>query len=38
MVETGATHLMLGMRPAMGVAELHHIVEDVARPLRDELG
>jgi alkanesulfonate monooxygenase SsuD/methylene tetrahydromethanopterin reductase-like flavin-dependent oxidoreductase (luciferase family) len=38
MVATGATHLMLGMRPALGVAELRHIVDDVARPLRDELG
>ena len=35
---TGATHLMLGMRPALGVDELRRIVDDVARPLRDELG
>ena len=38
MVETGATHLMLGMRPALGVDELRRIVDDVARPLREELG
>ncbi len=38
MVQTGATHLMLGMRPALGVDELRRIVDDVARPLRDELG
>jgi alkanesulfonate monooxygenase SsuD/methylene tetrahydromethanopterin reductase-like flavin-dependent oxidoreductase (luciferase family) len=38
MVATGATHLMLGMRPALGVKELRRIVDDVARPLRDELG
>ena len=37
MVAEGATHLMLGMRPAMGTDELRRIVDDVARPLRDEL-
>ncbi len=37
-VRRGATHIVLGMRPALGAAGVDAVAREVAEPLRSELG